>query len=368
VEQVSQWLRSDRWLPVKVAAIQLVAVYAATRRPSDRIELDALAVLLVVAGPLLLFVRHRAPLPVLVGNLLASALYYSLGYRFGPVVIGLAVAMVSMVNRPGRHVHAWVATGAGFAGYLVVSRVVHRQQGPGLVAAVAIAAVLALVLAAGEAIRITARRRREIQQVAVSAERLRAARELHDVLAHQVSLVTVHANVALRAVDRDPERVRTSLDAIKAVSKGTMTDLRAVLAALRGDDEPPRHPAPGLAQLDDLCTRSAEAGLRVDTVVTGVPRPLPTAVDLAAYRIIQEAVTNVHRHSSARTATVTLDFRADALAVEVLDDGRSAQVGEGAGVAGMRERALTVGGSFEIAAGGTGGVRVRVRLPYRGRR
>ncbi|WP_433219286.1 sensor histidine kinase [Dactylosporangium sp. CS-047395] len=362
---VSPWLRSDRWLPIKLAAIQSVAVYAATRRPSDRLDLDAVAVLLLLAGPLLLAARRRAPLLVLAGNLVASALYFSLGYRFAPVVIGLAAAIISMVNQPGRHLQAWVATGAGLAGYLVLSRVVHRQDGPGMVAVVAIAAVLALVLAAGEAIRVSARRRREIERVAVSEERLRAARDLHDVLAHQVSLVTVHANLALRALDRDPERVRTSLSAIKEVSKGTMVDLRAVLAALRGDEEPPRQPAPGLAQLDELCTRSTMAGLRVEAVVVGVPLPLPTAVDLAAYRIIQEAVTNVRRHSSARTATVTLDFGADALDVEVADDGRSSQVSEGAGVAGMRERASTVGGSFEIAAKGTGGVRINARLPYR---
>ncbi len=361
----SPWLRWDRWLPVKLAAIQLLAVYAATRRPGDRLDLDGVAVLLVLAGPLLLFARRRAPLPVLIGNLAAAALYYSLDYRYAPVVIGLAVAMISLVTRPGRHVQAWLVTGAGLVGYLVLSRVLHRQDGPGPVAVVAIAAVLALVLAAGEAIRVTARRRQEIEQVEVSQERLRAARDLHDVLAHQVSLVTVHANLALRALDRDPERVRTSLTAIKDVSRGTMVDLRAVLAALRGDDEPPRQPAPGLGQLDQLCTRSDGAGLRVELVVLGTPRPLATAVDLAAYRIIQEAVTNVRRHSSAGTATVTLDFGTDALAVEVADDGRSTPVSEGAGVAGMRERALTVGGQFELAATGSGGVRVRARLPYR---
>ena len=362
---VSPWLRWDRWLPIKLAAIQLLAVYAATRRPSDRLDLDGVGVLLVLAGPLLLFGRHRMPVVVLAGNLGASALYYSLGYRFAPVVIGLAVAIVSTVTRPDRHVQAWAATGAGFAGYLVLSRVVHRQDGPSVVAEVAIAAVLALILTAGEANRVTAQRRREIERVHVSEERLRVARDLHDVLAHQVSLVTVHANLALRAMDRDPERVRTSLATIKEVSKGTMVDLRAVVAALRGDDEPPRQPAPGLAQLDELCTWSGLGGLRVDAVLVGEPRPLPTAVDLAAYRIIQEAVTNVRRHSSARTVTVTLDFGADALDVEVADDGRSSQVSEGAGVAGMRERALTVGGAFEIAANGHRGVRIRARLPYR---
>ncbi|HEX7745964.1 MAG TPA: histidine kinase, partial [Micromonosporaceae bacterium] len=187
----------------------------------------------------------------------------------------------------------------------------------------------------------------------------------HDVLAHQVSLVTVHANLALRTLDKDPERARESLGAIKNVSRSTLLDLRAVLVTLRGSSGAQYRPAGGLDQLDELRARSAAAGLRVDAAVVGAPRPLPTAVDLAAYRIVQEAITNVHRHSSATVATVRLQYGPDALDVRVRDAGPAvAAAGAGSGVAGMRERALTVGGSFELTALHGGGVLVHARLPY----
>jgi signal transduction histidine kinase len=362
--EVSPWRRWDRWLPVKVAAVQLLAVSAAAQRPSDRLPLDGLAFLLLAAGPLLLSLRDRAPVLVLAASFVPPALYYALNYRFAPAVIALAVAMISAVLH-GRRLAAWLTTGAGLAGYLLLSRVLGRQDGPGLDAVVATAAVLALVLTAGEAIRGAAGRRRAEEQRAAGDERLRAARDLHDVLAHQVSLVTVHANLALRVLDKDPERVRESLSAIKDVSRSTMVDLRAVLETLRGPSAVPFQPTAGLDQLDELCARSAAAGLHVDAAVAGEPRPLPTAVDLAAYRIVQEAVTNVRRHSSATVATVRLRYGSDALEVRVSDAGPTpAGAGSGNGVAGMRERALTVGGSFELTAMNGGGVLVRARLPY----
>lgn len=353
-------------LPLRVAVVQLLAFFVAAQRPSDRLPLDVLAVLLVAAGPLLLSLRDRAPVLVLAASFGPPALYLALGYRFAPVVIALAVAMISAVLH-GRRLLAWLTTGAGLAGYLLLSRLLGRQDGPSLDAVVAIAAVLALVLTAGEAIRGAAGRRRAEERRAAGDERLRAARDLHDVLAHQVSLVTVHANLALRVLDKDPERVRESLSAIKDVSRSTMLDLRAVLETLRGPSGAPFQPAAGLDQLDELCARSAAAGLRVDATVDGEPRALPTAVDLAAYRIVQEAVTNVRRHSSATVATVALRYAPDALEVRVSDAGPGpARTGSGDGVAGMRERALTVGGSFELSSMDGGGVQVRARLPYGG--
>jgi signal transduction histidine kinase len=363
----SPWLRWDRWLPVKVAAVQFLAVSAATQRPGARLPLDALACALLAAGPLLLLLRDRAPVLVLAGNLVAAALYYSLNYRFAPAVIALAVAMVSAVLH-ARRLAVWLVTGAGLAGYLLLSRLLDRQQSPGPVAVVAIAAVLALILTAGEAARGAGERRRAERSRAEGDERLRAARDLHDVLAHQVSLVTVHANLALRVLDRDPGRARESLSAIKEVSRSTMLDLRAVLATLRGPAGAPMRPAGGLDQLDELRGRSAAAGLRVDTTVLGEPRPLPTAVDLAAYRIVQEAVTNVRRHSGATSASVRLHYGPDAIEVTVADAGPAlTSTGSGNGVTGMRERALTVGGTFELTdLGRGGGVVVHARLPYEG--
>jgi signal transduction histidine kinase len=359
---------------VKVGAVQVAATFAAAQfggaqRASDRLPLDALAVGLLVFGPLALALRRRAPVLTLVGNLVPAALFLALNYRYGPAMLSLAVARVSAVVA-GRRLVAWLTTGAGLVGYLGLSALLGRQAEPGPVAVVAIPAILALGLAGGELVRVAAVRRGEAERVRiaegrrrVSEERLRIARDLHDVVAHHVSLVSVQANVALRALDRDPERARASVQAIKEVSRETMTDLRAVLAALRGNEDAPRGPAAGLDQLDELCARSVAAGLPVHTRVSGQTRPLSTAVDLAAFRIVQEAITNVRRHAGAVTATVHVDFAEDALDVVVHNDGPAAQFREGDGIAGMRERALTVGGTFQARSDGHGFV-VRARLPY----
>ncbi|MFI5907485.1 sensor histidine kinase [Dactylosporangium sp. NPDC051541] len=228
--------RWDRWLALRVAAVQLVAVVVATQRDSPRLGLDAVAIGLLLAGPGLLALRHRAPVLTLAGNFVPAALYFALGYRYGPAVIALGVALFSAVLR-GRRLAAWITSAAGLGGYLVLSMVLGRQDGPGLVAATTIGAVLALVLTAGEAARGARLRRLEQRRARVAEERLQVARELHDVLGHQVSLVTVHANLALRILERDPadlERVRASLGAIKDVSRSTMGELRAVLHELRG--------------------------------------------------------------------------------------------------------------------------------------
>ncbi|WP_426502035.1 sensor histidine kinase [Dactylosporangium sp. McL0621] len=340
--EASRW---DRGLPLRVAAVQLVAVYVATQRDSPRRPLDLVAVALLLAGPALLTGRHRAPVLTLAASFAPPALYFALGYRYAPCMIALGAAMVSAV-RHERRAAAWVTTGAGLAGYVLLGRLLDRADGPGPVAVTAIAAVLALVLTAGEVARVRGQRTREQRRARIAEERLRTARDLHDVLGHQVSLVTVHANLALRILDREPgpgdlERVRASLAAIKDVSRATKADLGAILTTLRAGPGGERRPPAGLDRLDELRAQSAAAGLAVDAVTTGEPRPLPSAVDLAAYRIVQEAVTNVRRHSAAGSATVRLGYGRDALDIEVT---------EGHGLAGMRERARSVGGWVRVSA------------------
>ena len=212
-----------------------------------------------------------------------------------------------------------------------------------------------------------------------SDERLRIARDLHDVVAHHISLMNVQAGVALHLMDEQPEQARTALTAIKQASGEALQELRSVLDILRqgdGADEqaPPRTPTPGLGELDTLVERATAAGLDVRAAVAGTSHPLPVSVDTTAYRIVQEALTNVARHAgSAAAATIRVDYGDDDVVVEVEDDGRGAPVngasknGGGNGIPNMRERAEALGGQLDAGPRPGGGFRVRAWLPVRER-
>ena len=201
----------------------------------------------------------------------------------------------------------------------------------------------------------------------VADERLRIARDLHDVIAHSIASINVQAGSAIHVMDRRPEQARESLLAIKAASSEALAELRSTIGPLRADEhDAPRAPTPSLARLDPLLETAARAGLPVDVGVRGEPRPLPAAVDVAAYRIVQESLTNVVRHAQAHGATVTLDYSRGSVELEVIDDGRGANGASGApghGIAGMQERAEAVGGRVETGPRFSGGFRVWARLP-----
>jgi signal transduction histidine kinase len=207
-----------------------------------------------------------------------------------------------------------------------------------------------------------------------SEERLRIARDLHDVLAHNISLINVQAGVALHLMGERPEQARTALSAIKQASKDALTELRSVLDILRGGDEhAPRAPAPTLARLDDLVSQAAAAGLAVRTEIEGEARPVPSGLDGAAFRVLQEALTNVARHAGPATAIVRLSYGERDLTVQVDDDGLGpasqgghATLGSGRGIVGMRERVTALGGELEAGPRPGGGFRVRARLPLGG--
>jgi signal transduction histidine kinase len=228
--------------------------------------------------------------------------------------------------------------------------------------------------------RAKARSREEEARRQASEQRLAIAREVHDVVAHHMSLINVQASAALHLMDADPERARVALTAIKGASKDALVDLRSLLGVLRRVDEDlPREPARGMRDLDELVARASAAGLEVRVVVGGERRDLPSAVDLAAYRIVQEALTNVARHAiGATTVTIGLGYGAEDLVIEVSDDGRGAPVTvvgaasardgheshtAGSGISGMRERCATLGGTLEAGPGPEGGFRVRAWLP-----
>jgi signal transduction histidine kinase len=195
-------------------------------------------------------------------------------------------------------------------------------------------------------------------------ERLRIARELHDVLAHKISLINVQAGAALHR--RDPDQAYAALGAIKDASKETLRELRTTLGVLRQVDEArPLSPVPSLDRLDELISRTKDAGLPVRLTVSGEHMPLPAPVDLAAYRIVQEALTNAVRHAGSATATVLVRYAPDRVILEVCDDGRGGEGAEGNGILGMRERAATLGGTFAAASRPGGGFIVHATLPLR---
>jgi signal transduction histidine kinase len=195
---------------------------------------------------------------------------------------------------------------------------------------------------------------------------MRIARELHDVLAHNISLINVQAGVALHLMDEQPGQSRSALQAIKQASNDALGELRSVLDILRqGDEAPPRAPASGLASLDRLVAGAEATGLPVSAKVEGTPRPLPAGTDLAAFRIVQESLTNVTRHAGPASATVLVRYGKDDLTVQVDDNGKGAgpNGAGGNGIRGMRERVAALGGELTTGPRPGGGFRVLARLP-----
>ncbi|MFA1537651.1 sensor histidine kinase [Actinomadura monticuli] len=204
---------------------------------------------------------------------------------------------------------------------------------------------------------------------AVAAERLRIARELHDMVAHSIGIIAIQAGVGGRVIDTQPAEARNALDAIETTSREALSGLRRMLTALRKDDPgaAPLGPAPGLDELPGLAAAALDAGVRVDVRTEGERRPLPPDVDLSAYRIVQEAVTNVVRHAGTDHCRVTLHYGDGVLAIEVADDGTGGMVGTGYGLVGMRERVTLLRGAFSAGPRPEGGFRVAARIPLAGR-
>lgn len=208
-------------------------------------------------------------------------------------------------------------------------------------------------------------------QALVDAERLRIAQELHDVVAYSFATISVQAGVGAHVASASPDKAAEALRIIKTISGEASRELRAILGVLRGTGAADGHPAGhGLAGLDALAAITTAAGMPTRVVASGRSRSLPPAVDLAAYRIVQESLTNALRHAGPSSAIVTVRYESDRLVVEVLDDGRGVERSDGApepggghGVAGMRERALALGGELDAGFHPHGGFRVRASLP-----
>lgn len=213
------------------------------------------------------------------------------------------------------------------------------------------------------------REQEEAQAAAVAAERARIARELHDIVAHSISVIVVQTQAVRRRLDPAQVREAEDLSTIELTARQAMDEMRRLFGVLRAYGEPASlAPQPGLDQLDRLLAETRAAGLVVDLSIEGDPVPLPPGVDLAAYRIVQEALTNVRKHAGTDHAGLTLDFRDHELHVVVVDDGRAdatTSARAGYGLVGMRERVSVYGGMLETGRSPGGGFAVRATLPFR---
>ncbi|HET6856342.1 MAG TPA: sensor histidine kinase [Streptomyces sp.] len=358
--------------------VQLGSTFAAHGQIGEREPLDLFARLLLAAGPAVLLVRRRRPVFAVFATSATVMIYLGAGYPYGPVFITAAVACFSALVA-GHRKAAWWSLGMLWLGHLLVSHVLYRWLPPhGGQAApwsqeVVVAAWVVAIAAAAELVR--ARReqwardrveRAEAEKRRADEERLRIARELHDVLAHSISVINVQAGVGLALLDSDPEQARSALTTIKAASKEALGEVRQVLDTLRTPGDAPRAPAPGLDRLGELVEQASGAGLTVEVETEGVRAALPPGADLAAFRIIQEALTNVVRHSGSRSARVRLGYTPGRLDLRIDDEGPATgghAGGSGNGLVGMRERAASLGGTIEAGPRPDGGFRVEVTLP-----
>jgi signal transduction histidine kinase len=362
-------------LIVALAALFVVATYFASRHdPASHRPFDAWgAALLVVAGGALFF-RRRYPVAVLLTVFGATLVYFALGYTDGPIWLALVVAYLAAILAGHRLVTAIVAV-VGYAIFPWLDYVLRDAPAPSFAALAGLAAWLLVLFGVGEWLRIRRERAHEAVRMQegearrrASEERLRIAQELHDALGHHLSLINVQAGVALHVNEELPGEIRGALAAIKEASKEGLTELRSVLEILRQEGErAPRSPMSTLDRVEDLVGQARAAGLEVALSIEGRSRPLPFGVDVAAFRIVQEALTNVARHAGHAAATVRIEYRDDDVVVEVEDEGRGAVAadtnGGGKGVLGMRERAAALGGDLDAGPRPEGGFRVRARLP-----
>jgi signal transduction histidine kinase len=322
------------------------------RRPSL-----ALGLMLFVLVAMVLLLRSSG------GNGFSSNLWY-----VQTVAVDIAVGFIA-ANHPSRTssnaLVSALAVEAVCAGY-------YTYGGPSFppVAAFMILALVVLWLTG----RSIAQRREhgEAQRAqaaiqAVQAERLRIARELHDMIAHSIGVIAIQAGVGGRVMDTQPAEARKALNAIEDTSRETLAGLRRMLGALRRADQgsAPLDPTPGLADLDGLVGGSLAAGVRVEVRRLGHVRALPPDIDLSAFRIIQESLTNVIRHAGAHDCRVVLDYRDEEVRVEVTDEGRgtAGEPAAGYGIAGMRERAALLHGHFSAGPRAEGGFGVSAWLP-----
>jgi signal transduction histidine kinase len=354
-----------------LVGVPLVASAIVSGAHDDR---TLLGLVFGLAAVVPLLFRRRFPFAAL-GAVLAVAVASPVDAQF---VFPIAAMLYTIGS--GR---SWEATFAAAASVVATGLAYQLAGGPDLSTGDLVATAVLCAVAGGIGLYVGSRRasfdalreraerldreRELLAQRAVAEERLRIAQELHDVVAHNVSLIVVQAQ-ALGATVRD-ERVELATQGIADLGRQAMAEMHRTLKLLRaGNDEAAgREPQPGLGDLEGLLERSRAAGLPVDLAVEGEPRPLSQGVDLSAYRILQEALTNVFKHAGRVPTTVTLGYRADVIELRVTDAGHARTPGEapgGHGLVGMRERAVLFGGTLSAAPRNGHGFEVHAVLPY----
>ncbi|MGW0676145.1 sensor histidine kinase [Streptomyces sp. NPDC002767] len=342
------------------------------------------AVVVAAIGCSALVCRRRHPFGVLALTVCCGVVFQMLGFRESPVVTSPVLVSVYTVAVATDRRTACIAASTS-AAVLVGAAVVWGSRSWLDPDKAATLAWMALPAAVGDGVRSrrayvaaveeraehAERTREQEAQHRVAAERVRIARELHDIVAHHIALINAQAGVAAHLVERRPERILTALEEIRDASRSALDELRVTVGLLRQSDDPvaPRDPLPGLAQVPALLSSFERAGLAVKHTRQGDAEPLEPSVDLAAYRIVQESLTNVHKHSGADHARVFLHYDPVCLTITVEDDGSAGphdpQPGAGHGLIGMRERAATVGGRLHAGARPEGGFSVTAELPLR---
>jgi signal transduction histidine kinase len=376
----------DAVLAVFVAWFQVQAVHqAAYNQPEARLLAtpDYLGYVLLIVSGLVLVVRRRWPVAVFVTTVACSVLYYTAGYPDGPGWIGLFVAIYTVTALGDGHrslqivaagkvvlITVWLVT-AELQPFNAAGWVFFRIGAAVMVAALGESVRTRRVLAAEaqERAERAEQTKEEEARRRVDAERLRIAREVHDTVAHAIAVINVQAGVTAHVLDKRPDRARETLLVIEQTSARALGELRSTLGMLRDAGDDRRAPTPGLNQVEELVGLAREAGLDVKLEVASPPVELPAATDQAAYRILQESITNAIRHAGPARVVVTITYGPSNLDLLVADDGHGPRdAGRGAGdagrgIVGMRERAALLGGELTAGPGSGGGFRVRARLP-----
>ncbi len=348
-------------------AAVLLAITAASLAAGGNVR-DGAAWALSTLSCVPLAFRRRAPLVVLAIVSGATVAFAIAGDGASPeMALALAIYTVA-AHRPWRQVATVglpLALAAGLA-----SQIATQTHGNWIEVLIGLTFAVGLPILIG---RIVFNRRRRLAgerqlaaREAVAQERTRIARELHDVVAHAISVMIVQAGAARTVVDRDPGAAKEAIGRVEETGRAGLAEMRRLIGMLTEDDATPStSPQPGLAELDRLLETVRAAGLPVEVVRTGPTRPLPAGADLAAYRVIQESLTNALKHAGPANARVALDYAPDRLVIEVADDGRGIAVepGIGHGLIGMRERVGLFGGTVESSARPGGGFMVRAEIP-----